>query len=153
MTWHVAHEKMLEAARAIHETAKGQHAKELTRIAQDLRNLAQPIMLEGNEETALRLVDLADAFDGHGGLSRAIVRDELSGFLETGKIHCNTHGESDWIGDIVCAKCLRFYPNVVLEHGFPSGGQCACGEQLLPRGDQPTTARPLCHECAEGKSS
>jgi hypothetical protein len=143
MTWHIAHEGMLVAARMVRDAAKGQHAKELSRLAEELRNLAQPVMLDGDEEVALRLVDLANEFDGHGGISRAIARDELSSFLPgNGLIHCNTHGESPWIGDVLCKKCLRFYEHTAIP------AWCECGDRLLGAGSL-STARPLCHECAK----
>ena len=147
---HTAQELILDAAIKIRRAAVGTERRSLVIVAEGLRNLAMPILLaEVPElsEIAERISELSYALDANGDVRREIMRAELA---PEGLIECNTHGASQWLGDVSCSKCLRFYRGEALFDVRGSEGLCACGEQLLPRAGMRTTGRPLCHECAAG---
>ena len=60
-------------------------------------------------------------------------------------IHCDSHGQGEWKGHIVCGACGILY----MMEDAPE--VCAgCGRRLLPEGDRSDfTARIVCGDCAD----
>lgn len=72
-------------------------------------------------------------------------------------IQCESHGEIEWQGDVVCTACKQIYLcEAIVEDedgkrrrrypNAPPKGMCSCGKRLF--GGTDFTARPTCRECA-----
>ncbi len=67
----IAHDELLEAVRDVRARVQGER-KKLSTIAAGLRNIAQPVLVAGEEDRELpelvdvakRLVEIADALEG-----------------------------------------------------------------------------------------
>lgn len=84
-----AHEEMLEAVREVRERVQHEvqklSAKKLSLIAAGVRNLAQPVLLSGEEDghpelvdVARRMVEIADALEGRSDVVDAVREHDVA---------------------------------------------------------------------------
>ncbi len=66
------------------------------------------------------------------------------------RLRCASHGETPWLGHLVCSVCNRTWQTLAPAAPRYALADCACGERLLPDlADHARnfTARPICGSC------